>query len=580
MKQDSRKIAIYSRKSKFTGKGESIENQIEICKSRIKSQYPDISEADILIFEDEGFSGGNMNRPKFKEMMRLVKDNKIKAIYSYRLDRISRSVVDFANMYEILTELNVSYISATECYETSTPLGRAMMSIATVFAQLERETIAERIKDNMHALAKSGRWLGGITPTGYKSRQIIGSVTVDGKERKSFMLDVIESEANVVRLIFSKFLEYNSLTKTETYLLQNGIKTKNGRNYTRFSIKSILQNPVYAAADDSTLKYFKKLGIEIYSDESEFSGKQGVMAYNKTLQRDGKTNKTKEFDEWIVAVGKHKPIIESKVWIKVQELLSQNTLKSYRKPKSNISFLSGLLYCADCGSFMRPKKSKRLNAEGEEIYSYLCEMKEKSRMHNCKMKNVNGNQLDKSICEEIKKLDEDSDIFISRLLEASKKPCQNTEEYEKQIAALKKSFAENEKQIKNLVTALSMGDATTVSYINTQITALHNKNKEIKLKISELETVSKDNFLTEDDFQTLKGILSSFASAFDTMSLVEKRAALRIFVKRIEWDGDNVHVYLLGDENLLLKVSDLQTLGTDSVFYTPCGIGSKPDSLI
>ena len=116
-------------------------------------------------------------------------------------------------------------------------------------------------------------------------------------------------------MIYSKFLEYNSLTKTETYLLQNGIKTKNGRNYTRFSIKGILQNPVYVVADNSTFNYFKNLGIEIYSDESEFNGKQGVMAYNKTLQRDGKSNKTREFQEWIVAVGKHKPIIESKDWI-------------------------------------------------------------------------------------------------------------------------------------------------------------------------------------------------------------------------------------------------------------------------
>ena len=559
MKQDNRKIAVYSRKSKFTGKGESIENQVEICKSRIKSQYPDISERDILIFEDEGFSGGNMNRPKFKEMMRLVKNNKIKAIYSYRLDRISRSVVDFANMYETLTELNVSYISATECYETSTPLGRAMMSIATVFAQLERETIAERIKDNMHALAKSGRWLGGITPTGYKSTQIVGSVTVDGKERKAFKLDIIDSEADIIRLIFSKFLEYNSLTKTETYLLQNGIKTKNGRNYTRFSIKSIIQNPVYVTADNSTFNYFKNLGIEIYSDESEFNGKQGVMAYNKTLQRDGKSNKAREFDEWIVAVGKHKPIIESNDWIKAQELLSQNTLKSYRKPKSNHALLSGLLYCADCGSFMRPKKSKRLNADGEEIYTYLCEMKEKSRMHNCQMKNINGNQLDKAICEEIKRLDEDSDMFISSLLESSKKLCENAEEYEKQIDALNKSFAENEKQIKNLVTALSQSDATTITYINTQIAELHNKNEEIKLKISELEAVSKDRVLTFDDFQTLKGLLSSFAIAFSTMSLEEKRAALRIFIKRIEWDGENVNVYLSCDEDLALKGSDLRT---------------------
>ena len=564
MKQDNRKIAIYSRKSKFTGKGESIENQVEICKSRIKSQYSDINESDILIFEDEGFSGGNMNRPKFKEMMRLVKDNKIKAIYSYRLDRISRSVVDFANMYEILTELNVSYISATECYETSTPLGRAMMSIATVFAQLERETIAERIKDNMHSLAKSGRWLGGITPTGYKSTQIVGSVTIDGKERKAFKLDIIDSEADIIRLIFSKFLEYNSLTKTETYLLQNGIKTKNGRNYTRFSIKGILQNPVYVVADNSIFNYFKNLDIEIYSDESEFNGKQGIMAYNKTLQRDGKSNKTREFSEWIVAVGKHKPIISSNDWIKTQELLSQNTAKSYRKPKSNHALLSGLLYCADCGSFMRPKKSKRFNADGEEIYSYLCEMKEKSRMHNCQMKNINGNQLDKAVCEEIKKLDKNSDLFIASLLEASKKLCENSEEYEKQIDALNKSYTENEKQIKNLVNALSQSDATTITYINTQIAELHNKNEEIKLKISELEAVSKDRVLTDDDFQTLKSMLSSFASSFDTMNLEEKRAALRIFVKRIEWDGENVNVYLSGDEDLSLKSSNFRTLSSDS----------------
>ena len=179
---------------------------MDICKSRIRAQYPDISDTDILIFEDEGFSGGNTNRPKFKEMMKLVKENKIRAIYSYRLDRISRSVVDFANMYETLTEMNVSYISATECYETSTPLGRAMMSIATVFAQLERETIAERIRDNMHALAKSGRWLGGVTPTGYKSTQIIGSVTVDGKERKAYKLELIPDEAEVIRLIYANFL--------------------------------------------------------------------------------------------------------------------------------------------------------------------------------------------------------------------------------------------------------------------------------------------------------------------------------------------------------------------------------------
>ena len=186
-------------------------------------------------------------------------------------------------------------------------------------------------------------------------------------------------------------------------------------------------------------------------------------------------------------------------------------------------------------------------------------MKEKSRMHNCQMKNVNGNQLDKAICEEIKRLDEDSDMFISSLLESSKKLCENAEEYEKQIETLNKTFSENEKQIKNLVSAMAQSEPTAIAYINEQIAELHNKNDELKVKISELEAISKDRILTDEDFQTLKSMLSSFASAFDTMSIEEKRAALRVFVKRIEWDGENVNVYLSGDEDLSLKGPNLQT---------------------
>ena len=549
VKDDNRKIAVYSRKSKFTGKGESIENQVEICKNKIRMQYPDISEKDILVFEDEGFSGGNMNRPKFQEMMKLVKKNEIKAIYSYRLDRISRSVVDFANMYEILTDKQVAYISATECYETSTPLGRAMMSIATVFAQLERETIAERIRDNMHALAKSGRWLGGTTPTGYKSSQIVGSVTVDGKERKAFKLEIIKEEAETVKKIFNKFLETDSLTKVETYLLQNHIKTKNGRDYTRFSIRTILANPVYMSADEKAYQYYKDLGIEIYSEKQEFDGKHGVMAYNKTLQRNGKANKQREYDEWIVAVGKHTPIVSGEDYIKVQEMLKQNSSKTYHKPKSNVALLSGLLRCGDCGSFMRPKKSKRINENGEEIYTYLCEMKEKSKSHNCQMKNIYGNDLDKKICEEIAKLNEDSSEFVKDLMDASKQLIMDVDDYEKQMETLQKSIDENEKQIRNLVTALSQSEEETISYISDQIKELHNKNEQLKEKMSNLKVAAKDRDLTENDFFLLKNLLSNFASSFKEMTPEEKRASLRVFIKKIIWDGENVHVYLFGDSD-------------------------------
>ena len=154
-------IAIYSRKSKYTGKGESIGNQIELCKEYIKLHYPEVNlEEDIYIYEDEGFSGKNTQRPKFKQMMNDIRNKKISIIMCYRLDRISRNVSDFTNLIDELNSLNVSFISIRDRFDTTTPTGRAMMLMSSVFAQLEREVIAERVRDNMLELAKSGRWLG------------------------------------------------------------------------------------------------------------------------------------------------------------------------------------------------------------------------------------------------------------------------------------------------------------------------------------------------------------------------------------------------------------------------------------
>lgn len=176
-------IAIYSRKSRYTGKGESIGNQIDLCREYIRTHYGDAAAEHTVVFEDEGFSGGNLNRPDFKKMMTAAKDRKFKAIVVYRLDRISRNISDFSSLIEELGRLGIDFVSIRESFDTSSPMGRAMMYIASVFSQLERETIAERIRDNMHELAKTGRWLGGTTPTGYASESV-KSITVDGKTKK------------------------------------------------------------------------------------------------------------------------------------------------------------------------------------------------------------------------------------------------------------------------------------------------------------------------------------------------------------------------------------------------------------
>lgn len=547
--QSIKNVAIYSRKSKYTGKGESIENQVEMCKEYLRCNYPDrYEDMSLTIYEDEGYSGGNTNRPQFQEMLKDINSRKYDTVICYRLDRISRNTADFSILINNLEKLNVSFISIRDRFDTSTPTGKAMMLMVSVFAQLERDTIAERIRDNMHELAKTGRWLGGTTPTGYVSKKL-EDVNINGKKKSSFKLEILNDEMDIVKLIFKKFLETNSLTKTETYLLNEGIKTKNDKEYTRFSIRSILENPVYMIADNDAWDYFEELEIDIYSDKDEFNGKKAIMAYNKTKQATGTSNKRNDMEDWIISVGKHKGVISGKDWVKVQGMLEQNKSKSFRKPKSNIALLSGVLVCGDCGRFMRPKQSNRLNKEGEKVFHYLCETKEKSQRNLCDIKNINGNALDKAVCEEIKKLSYDNSSFISQLKKARKSILSNSKDYSKEIKNKEKFIANNEKSIQNCIKALSDNqNKVSVKYINDEIERLHNENEALNKEIENIKCMVKDYSLSDSDIEIMKETIISFAKSVDMMTIEEKRNAIRMLIKKIVWDGDNVHIYFFGSD--------------------------------
>jgi len=540
-------IAIYSRKSKYTGKGESIENQVELCKQYIRPRYPNCNDEGILIYEDEGFSGGNMERPRFKEMMAEARTKKFSAIVCYRLDRISRNIGDFAKLIEELDGLNVSFISIKEQFDTSSPMGRAMMYISSVFSQLERETIAERIRDNMHELSKTGRWLGGISPTGYKSEQV-EKITVEGKIKKACKLELIAEEADIIKQIYKVFLETNSLTKTETYFINNGYKTKNEKLFTRFALRNILTNPVYMIADEDAYHYLVENEVDLFAGKESFDSIHGVMAYNRTIQKSGKANQIRQMQEWIVAVGKHTGMINGVEWIKAQECLEQNRSKSFRKPRSNVALLSGLLYCT-CGDYMRPKLSKRMDAQGEFIYSYLCAMKEKSRCHVCNMKNANGNMLDRVVCEEIKRLGADSSEFI-RQLELGKIQLEGNFEGYDDLDQLHNALVKNEKKIARLVASLSeLEDTATKGSIVKGIDELHSEGELLKSRIAELESLTASHTLSNIEFDIIRQMLTTFRDTIDDMSVEQKRAALRTFVKKVVWDGENVHVYLFGSDD-------------------------------
>lgn len=556
MKNTSDIIAIYSRKSKFTGKGESIGNQVELCREYIRTHYGNAAAEKAVVFEDEGFSGGNINRPAFKKMMAQIERGEFKALVVYRLDRVSRNVSDFSSLIESLNRRDIVFVSIREQFDTATPMGRAMMYIASVFAQLERETIAERIKDNMHELAKTGRWLGGNTPTGYQSESV-KSVTVDGKTKKACKLKLIPEEAETVKLIFDLFVKTGSLTLTEAELIQRRIMTKNGNNFTRFSIKSILQNPVYMIADEEAYEFFNLKDAELFTSKEEFDGIHGILAYNRTDQKKGKATVFNPVGDWIVSVGKHQGIIPGKLWVGVQDNLERNKSKSFRRPRKNEALLTGLLFCS-CGNRMYPKLSKRKTADGETIYTYVCKMKERSKKGLCNNHNANGNILDLAVIEKIKQLSSEKSDFIKQLEKSKIFYTGNREQYEQKLSAMKKEKADLEKKVSSLVDTLAeLDDDSAKKSIVTRINEMNREIDKISQGIDEMISLTAEHAFSDIEFDVLRQMLSVFGNTIDDMFYEQKRAAVQSIVRRVIWDGENAHVILFGSKEDDIEFPDI-----------------------
>ncbi len=472
---NDKKYAIYSRKSK----GESTTNQIELCLTTLKNKFPDIKKDEILIYEDEGFSGYSTNRPAFKKLLKDIENNKIKILLFYKLDRISRNVNDFARLMSLLEAHDVSFLSATENIETLTPSGKALTYMISVFAELERNTIAERIKDNMLELAKSGVWLGGNTPTGYSSIEEIK--LINNKKKKTYCLKENE-DIEKVELIFKNYLRLKSLTKLETFLLNKNILSINLKPYTRFSLKNILTNPVYVKSDKDIYNYYENKGINLYG--GSWNGINGLMIYNKTTNLNHKILKRKKTEEWIISVGKHKGIIDGKTFINVANLIEANNNMRYRKTNSLRSPLSGLVKCANCKSNMRPKIRK--NKDNEIITDYLCELKEKSKKNLCDAKNINGSIIEDTIISNIMNFEINMTILFNKLKKTLKTD-KNSE-----IKEISYRIKKNNETIKNLIDKIKYIDISIIDDINKEIKELKEENAMLNSRLNKLNANSID----------------------------------------------------------------------------------------
>lgn len=539
------KFFIYSRKSVYTGKGESIENQIEMCKQYIHAKHPDTADGDITIYEDEGFSAKNTDRPQFQQMLRDIKLKRPDFVVCYRLDRISRNVSDFSTLIEDLNDRSISFVCIKEEFDTSKPMGKAMMYIASVFAQLERETIAERVRDNMLMLARTGRWLGGTTPTGYASEKL-QEIIIDGKMKTSCKLKDNPDELRAVDMMFEKFLELRSVSGVSKYLMRQGVKSRSGKYYSLLGIKQILQNPVYCVADQDALHYFTENNSDVCFEEKDCSHKLGLLTYNK---RDYKKKHAprQSMDKWIVAIGKHRGRISGKKWVAIQNIIEDNipTGKKPAKMHNDYSLLSGLIYCEKCGSrlFAKQRSGKSGNAD---LFDYICNSKMRGGLELCDCPNLGGQQTDDRVCEYLMKYtDESSHIY--QLLEKLRHDLHGKEK-ESPLVSLDTRINRCNEEMDNLVKTLSQGNlgAAFIQRVNMRTNEL---DQELSQLMAERQRMQKGADLMADkemQIDMLAGALASLKNNFNALSLHEKRILIKLMVRKILWDGKDLHIFIDG----------------------------------
>lgn len=527
-----KKVAIYSRKSIFTGKGESIENQIEMCKDYYLKHYDD--DVEFLIYEDEGFSGGNTKRPKFQEMLTDIKAKKFNTLICYRLDRISRNVADFSSTLELLQNNNIDFISIKEQFDTSSPMGRAMVYISSVFAQLERETIAERVRDNMLQLAKTGRWLGGQEPFGFNSKRV-SYIDENFNERSLMVLSPLKDESEIIEKIYLKYIELQSITQVVNWLQDNKYKGKNGGEWGTTQVQRILSSPLYVKSSDKTHAYIKSLGINVFGEANG----NGYLTYNKTR----KMVIDRDITEWIYATAKHSGIIDSDKWLMVQTILTKNKHKKVKRlgtGSRNSALLTGILKCSKCGSNMIVKQGhKSKKEEGKRYDYYVCSKKDNSRGQKCDNKNIRTDRLDKIVISQVSAYNRETlHLKLSKLLDESK----NTDNVNNKLTSIKLEIEEKETKISNLIKQLSSAPNEIVSgYIMQEVDKLSSEINKLKL---EQKNIKDDKKAYDYDLENLKIIirmLEEFDENFEiTDDIAKKRLMIQTILNNATWNGDTL----------------------------------------
>lgn len=334
--------ALYARQSVEKKDSISVESQLAYCRYETHGE-------DCREYTDRGFSGKDVNRPGFEEMMRDVRAGRVKRVIVYKLDRISRSILDFANMMEVFQQYDVEFISSTEKFDTSTPIGRAMLNICIVFAQLERETIQKRVTDAYYARCRRGFYMGGRIPYGFRLTDAVIDMI------HTAMYEEVPEESAQIRLIFSMYADAdNSLGDIVRVLQKRGIRHLRGATWNTARLSELLKNPVYVRADIEVYHFFQSQGVHIVNPVSDFTGINGCYLYKGaslgTAKRCSLSGKE-------LVLAPHEGVIPSDIWLSCRRRCLEHR-QSAKTCRSKNSWLAGKVKCGRCGYALTIKKAK------------------------------------------------------------------------------------------------------------------------------------------------------------------------------------------------------------------------------
>lgn len=480
--------AIYARQSIEKKDSVSIEAQIDRCKAYCDGQ-------DYKIYKDAGYSGKNINRPQFSKLLEDIKKGSVKKVIAYRLDRISRSIADFSQLLIMFDEYNVDFVSATENFDTNSPMGRAMINIVMTFAQLERETIVERVTDNYYFRANNGYWAGGYAPYGYKIKHIIGN---DGK--KHSILEENKEQSKIVKRIYDMYINKNmSMRKIAQQLNYDKVPTLKKGLWGINAISAILSRPIYTPATAKIYDYYYNLNTNITSNIESFDGNMTANLYGKA-KKNVKVKARRNYDEMYLSLINCTPIISNEDWFKVQKIKGTTKYLPPRTNTSKISFLCGLVKCGKCGSNLVTQGCK--NRYGIQYHYLICSNKRNLGASICNNKMIDVSKLEDMVISDMKNYFNSKNI--TKKINAYIKNNEN-----KDIELLnKKEQLENEiiklnLQIDNLINSIAESNEFTLKYINKKIEEIE-KEKQNKLQaISNLNLSDSSN---DDIIEYIKNI--------------------------------------------------------------------------